>query len=146
MYLEGQKTKGLTPSEKVYSEQTFKIGSFNKINWCWKGIERHCHMQKIMCFMIMIDFHHPPTALHLVSSYTPLYHPPNIPPNLLITTNLLCTEFFSYIKPLINRCTTICHTFSIYKQDYIIEKNELNTTTKGSCHNMLDVCRHPPFY
>jgi len=32
----------------------------------------------------------------------PVIPPPDIPPNLLISTNLLCTEFFSYIKPLIH--------------------------------------------
>jgi len=60
----------------------------------------------------------------------PAIPPPDIPPNSLIATNLLCTKFFSYIKPLIHPLYRHLPHIFMYEQDYFIEKNESNTATK----------------
>ena len=60
----------------------------------------------------------------------PTIPPRDIPPNSLIAINLLCTEFFSYIKPLIPQLYRhLPHIF--YVQTRLIHtENDSNTTTK----------------
>ena len=63
----------------------------------------------------------------------PTIPPRDIPPNSLIAINLLCTEFFSSIKPLIHPFYRHPpRIFYVQTRLIHIEKNESNTATKGA--------------